>query len=211
MVGRLQIEIKTFILLSFLSVLLVDCKSPSKPTDNCLYTNANLKSGDIILRKSYGLVSEIVVIQLGDTLDISHCGIIQKTKTGNFNVIHCLSKKVSDSDGVQICSLKHFLDDSKMESVRVFRFRADTNSFIIKSAEYYLQRIIPFDEKFDAADSSAFFCSEFPIHIIKSGYHTDISEGSPKPKFSIFLNKKYFDEVRFSSVNRQELKLLPIH
>ena len=211
MVGRFQIEIKTFILLSFLSVLLVDCKSSSKPKDNCLYTTANLKSGDIILRKSYGLISEIVVIQLGDTIDISHCGIIQKTNTGEFNVIHCLSKKVSDSDGVQICSLKHFLNDSKMESVRVVRFRADTNSVISKRAEYYLEHKIPFDEKFDAADSSAFFCSEFPIQIIKTGFNTDISEGSLKPKFSIFLNKKYFDEVRFTSVNRQELKTLPIH
>ena len=98
-----------------------------------------------------------------------------------------------------------------MESVRVVRFRADTNSVISKRAEYYLEHKIPFDEKFDAADSSAFFCSEFPIQIIKTGFNTDISEGSLKPKFSIFLNKKYFDEVRFTSVNRQELKTLPIH
>jgi len=186
--------------------LLENCDFPTKTTHISSYSTVNLQNGDIILRKSYGLISEIVVAKLKDTLDISHCGIIQKDSTGKLYVIHCLSKKVSDTDGVQICTLEYFMNDSRIESVHIVRFRPDTNNIIISKAKYYLKHKTPFDELYNASDSSAFFCSEFPIHIIKSGLGIDISSGSQNPKFSIFLNKKYFDEIEFVKGNKNLIK-----
>ncbi len=99
MVGRIQIEIKHCI--AFLSLLYLagSCTSPANTTDLHLYSTDSIRSGDIILRKSYGLISDIIVMQLKDTLDVSHCGIIVKDENQNYKVIHALSKKVS-VDGV---------------------------------------------------------------------------------------------------------------
>jgi len=204
MAGRIQVKIVFFPFIISLLILLVNCSSPIKSTDKKLYNTDLLKSGDIILRKSFGLISEMVVAQLHDTLDVSHCGIIYKDSTNNFKVIHCLSKIISDVDGVQICSLEHFMEESKIETVHIFRFRSDTNALIISKAKYYLKKETPFDEKFRAGDNSAFFCSEFPISIILSEFGIDISAGSPKPKFSIFLNNMYFDEINFIKKKKTE-------
>jgi len=196
-VGRLQVKIKIFFSVFWLFFLLSDCSLPAKEANKNRYVTDYLQSGDIILRKGFGIISEIVVAQLHDTLEVSHCGIIVKNGKTDFHVIHCLSKIVSDADGVQICSLKQFMNESKIETVHIFRFRNDTNALIIKKAKYYLRKQTPFDEKFITGDSTAFFCSEFPISIIKSEFGTDISASSLKPKFSIFLNKNYFDEIEF--------------
>ena len=103
-----------------------------------MYSTDSLRSGDIILRRSYGLVSDIIVMELDDTLDVSHCGIIIKEPDSSYKVIHSLSKKVSDTDGVQICGLEQFMADSKIETVRVFRFRSDTQGKIAAQALRYL-------------------------------------------------------------------------
>lgn len=200
MACRFQTKIINFFFLPILLLLLLGCNSPkAETTESLRYNTSNLRSGDIILRKSFGLISEIVVVKLQDTIDISHCGIIYVDSKKNYQVIHSLSKKVSDADGVQICSLNHFMEDSKLESVRVVRLRIDTSNIVSNKALHYLQQKIPFDELFDIKDTSSFFCSELPIHIIKSGFSIDISQGATEPKFSIFLNPHIFKEIPFIS------------
>lgn len=179
-------------------LLFPGCNSPeAKTTESLHYSTFQLKSGDIILRKSFGLISEIVVAKLQDSIDVSHCGIIYIDSVGDFQVIHSLSKKISDTDGVQICTLEHFMEDSKLETVRVVRFKIGSTSTIASKALYYLQQRVPFDEQFNIKDTTAFFCSELPIHIIKSRLHIDIAKGTNEPKFSIFLNPYFFEEIPF--------------
>lgn len=164
-----------------------------------MYSTDSLQSGDIILRRSYGLISDIIVMNLNDTLDVSHCGIIIKEPNSGYKVIHALSKKVSDVDGVQICGLEQFMADSKIETVRVFRFRSDTQGKIAAQALRYLKQKTPFDETFDATDSTAFYCSEFPIQSIRNAYKVDVSYGAKKLKFSVFLQPDFFREIPFVS------------
>lgn len=195
MAGGKQTEITVLFILLNLLLLNGACTS-SKTTDCFYYTTDSIQSGDIILRKSYGLVSEIVVAQLADTLGISHCGIIVKDTGNVFRVIHTLSKKVSEVDGVQICDLEDFMNDSRIETVKVVRYRNNPNKIAV-SAVGYLERKVPFDEQFNSKDTTALFCSELPIQIIRTIYGIDISNGDAKPKFTIFLNEKYFDEIPF--------------
>jgi len=194
-VGRKQTKIAFFFILFNLLLLIVACTS-SKATDYFYYTTDSIQTGDIILRKSYGLISEIVVTQLHDSLNISHCGILLKDSGSVISVIHSLSKKVSDTDGVQICDLEDFLNDSHLESVKIVRYR-NNPKIIAESAVGYLNRRVPFDEEFNSKDTSAMFCSELPIHIIRSIDGVDISNGAAKPKFSIFLNENFFREIPF--------------
>lgn len=204
MVGRIQIKIKHCV--AFLSLLYLtgSCTSPANTTDLHLYNTDSIQSGDIILRKSYGLISDIIVMELNDTLDVSHCGIIIKEPDSSCKVIHSLSKKVSDTDGVQICGLERFMADSKIETVRVFRFRNDTEGKIAAQALRYLKQKVPFDETFDATDSTSLYCSELPIQSIRNVFKIDVSYGAEKPKFSIFLQSNFFREIPFVSNHLSE-------
>lgn len=169
-----------------------------------MYSTDSLRSGDIILRKSYGLISDIIVMNLNDTLDVSHCGIIIKEPDSSYKVIHALSKKVSHTDGVQICRLEQFMADSKIETVRVFRFLSDSKGEIAAQALRYLKQKTPFDETFDATDSTALYCSELPVQSIRNAYKVDVSSGEKMLKFSVFLQPDFFSEIPFVSNHLSE-------
>lgn len=197
MAGRLQTKIKRILSISVLLYFVMACKPVRDTTDLFYYHTDSIQPGDIILRKSYGLISDIITSQLKDTINISHCGIIAKNESGEFCVIHSLSKMVSDYDGMQSCSIDEFINDSRAETVKVVRFRNRKNKLIADYAQHYLKEKIPFDEDFDKNDTTAFYCSELPIHIIKNTFGTDISFDAQKPKFSLFLNPQFFNIVSF--------------
>ena len=155
-----------------------------------------IKDGDIILRMGEGWISQLICKKLNDTIHISHCGILIHSDKGDFDDIHVLSKDVSDTDGVQRCSLDQFIADSQKGSIKIVRLKTDFPHILTEKAIYYLNKKTPFDYKFNLQDSTAFFCSELPLHIIK--YHLGINlYPSPpnNPKFSIFLNKHYFIKI----------------
>ena len=197
MVGRIQIEIGRGLICIGLLFVLAHCSSPTQTTGSCMYSTDSLRSGDIILRKSYGLISDIIVMNLNDTLDVSHCGIIIKEPNSSYKVIHALSKKVSNADGVQLCGLEQFMADSKIETVRVFRFLSDSQGKITAQALRYLKQKTPFDETFDATDSTALYCSELPVQSIRNAYKVDVSSGEKMLKFSVFLQPDFFREIPF--------------
>lgn len=153
-----------------------------------------LQSGDIILRKGEGWLSEIVVHRLADTLDISHCGVIIRNDSNLF-VVHSLSKDVSDTDGVQCCTLDAFTAESIPSSIIIVRYKNDPQNDMTTQTLHYLRIHKPFDRHFDLNDSSAFFCSELPLHILKYKLHADIPPSFPYPKFSYFLTPHSFDTI----------------
>lgn len=197
MAGRIQIKITSFVIFASLLFLVASCNVPAKTTDLFFYTTDSVKSGDIILRKSYGLISDLIVAQLNDTLDISHCGIIIKDSSGTFKVIHSLSDKVSDVDGVQVCELDNFMKDSQLKTVRVVRYKNADSHKIALMAQDYLRRKVPFDDDFNSKDTTTLFCSELPVLIIRNCFGPDISNGAEKPEFSMFLQTNYFREIDF--------------
>ena len=145
MAGRLQTKIKRILSISVLLYFVMACKPVRDTTDLFYYHTDSIQPGDIILRKSYGLISDIITSQLKDTINISHCGIIAKNESGEFCVIHSLSKMVSDYDGMQSCSIDEFINDSRPETVKVVRFRNRKNKLIADYAQHYLKEKIPFD------------------------------------------------------------------
>lgn len=176
---------------------MVACKAPENAADLYFYDSDSLRSGDIILRKSYGLLSDIIVARLHDTVDISHCGILVKEADSSFCVIHALAKSVSEADGVQKCSLKKFMADSRPETVKVVRFKNDSDKRIAGKALYYLAKKVKFDNNFNLKDTTAFYCSELPYHILKQEFDFSVSDESHLLKFSVFFNPQFFSIVPF--------------
>lgn len=151
-----------------------------------------LQDGDILLRHGYGLVSDMIVEQLGEKYDISHCAIVCKDDSG-CRVIHSVSSSLSDIDGVQSQDLKTFINESQFNSVIAVRYKPKTNkplSAISHEAKYFLSRHIPFDNAFNINDSSEFYCTELPYRVILNEYGDDILVGK---------NDQHKDHLRFDT------------
>lgn len=176
------------------------CK-PAVSTDHFVFSADSLQSGDIVLRRGYGLVSDLIVARLKDSVALSHCGILSIDSTGAIQVIHSLSKSVSEFDGMQSCRLEEFIQDARPESLLAVRHTELDGRLIEKLAIDYLQQEIPFDHSFNTNDSSAFFCSELPIHIIYRLSGTYLYSGNQIPPFSVFLNPKQFNRIRFTAID----------
>lgn len=153
-----------------------------------------IQEGDIILRMGEGWLSQFICKHLHDTIRVSHCGILVKSEA-DWKVIHVLSKEVSDTDGVQSCPLDQFTAESEKGSIRIARLKQGSAKVLAGKARYYLNRKIPFDHQFDWKDSTAFFCSELPLHILKYHMGINLYPQSGNPRFSVFLDKQHFEEV----------------
>ncbi|MEI6509264.1 MAG: YiiX/YebB-like N1pC/P60 family cysteine hydrolase [Bacteroidota bacterium] len=161
-----------------------------------------IQDGDIILRHGYGLVSDLIVEQLKETYDLSHCAIVCKEDT-NYMIIHSVSSSLSNVDGVQSQDLKSFINDSQYNSVVVIRYKPKINkpaSEIARKAKYYLQKQIPFDNAFNINDSSQFYCTELLWKVILNEYGDDILAGKNNQrkdhlKFDTFLDTTKFEII----------------
>jgi len=127
-----------------------------------------LIAGDIILRRGDGPLS----YHLSNTTKeaFTHCGIIVKTDSV-WQVIHSLGGQTSkqEIDGVQISTLKHFIDYAADSLLYICRpiFVDSANIKVTERAKYYLSQKIPFDHGFSALTPDDFYCSELLYHIFK--------------------------------------------
>lgn len=160
-----------------------------------------LKDGDIILRRGFGMVSDLIVTTMDEEYDISHCAIIVKDNK-HFKVIHTVSQSLSEFDGVQSQPLSRFISDSKVNSIIVVRLKGISDSAISQRAKYFLSKKIPFDHDFDINDSSKLYCTELIWKVIKDSYNIDVFENQLKDKdkknqyrFSALMDTNRFDII----------------
>ena len=133
-----------------------------------------LQEGDIILRRGYGLFSDMIADMLNNKkYDVTHSGILHK-KRNEWYVIHSLSSDVSNTDGVQEQPLKNFLQYSMPEKLLVVRPNNITpaqGTQVVKRAQYYLQAKIPFDHIGTIDEPSQLYCTELIYQILDNDLH----------------------------------------
>ena len=158
----------------------------------------NTIGGDIVLRMGRGFVSHTICTILSDTVQFSHCGIVVR-QNDSLYVVHSVSEELSEHDGVQATSLHHFVYESVPGSLAFVRYKTELDSLgdlMRQKALYYLANPKPFDYDFDLNDSTAFFCSELPLHILKHHLNVDLCVPLGNyPKFSLFLDTIHFKRV----------------
>lgn len=159
---------------------------------------ALLRPGDIIMRQGFGMVSDMISNTLDEDYRISHCGIVAHDSVGKLRVIHSVSSSLSDWDGVQDVNMKGFFLESKQNSLIVVRFR-DTNDVplaeLANTAQSYLDRRVPFDEKFDITEQETMYCSEMIWSAILETYGFDIypdKTSAVATKFTPFFDTTHF-------------------
>ena len=111
---------------------------------------SQLKAGDIICRKGFGLVSNLIAGFASEGSSISHCGILV-AQSGEFMVLQSLSPSLSGKDGVHLSSLFNFIGLSRKGSVKVFRLHQPEALVrkLIAASDSISTVKIPFDQEFD--------------------------------------------------------------
>lgn len=134
-----------------------------------------LRTGDIVMRRGEGMVSDGIAKILAEPFDITHCGVVLEEQ-GKLYVVHALQDKDRDIDGIIAQGLDQFVAESRLGSIIVVRYKTneDHTPNLVKRIHYYLKQDIPFDLGFDAADPSAFYCSELVQHLYLETYGTDV-------------------------------------
>lgn len=75
---------------------------------HCDFTG--LETGDIILKRGFGKVSNLITHYMNEKIPISHCGIIVCAKDSTY-IVHSVAKSYARRDGVQTILLNDFLKD----------------------------------------------------------------------------------------------------
>jgi hypothetical protein len=169
----------------------------------------SLHDGDIILRHGFGIVSDMIGETMNEKYNISHCAVVCKPSPDSIVIIHAVSSSLSDFDGVQTCEINKFMQESKSNSIMVVRYKPKINkdlSFISKRANYYLQKQVPFDDKFDIVDHSKIYCSELPYLIFKEEYNDDIFNAENKDLSTHRRFAAFWDTTRFSIIINHQLR-----
>ncbi|CAN5340324.1 YiiX/YebB-like N1pC/P60 family cysteine hydrolase [soil metagenome] len=168
-----------------------------------------LFTGDIIMRRGDGMVSDKIATMLQEPFDVTHCGLILYEKDKLW-VVHTLQDKQRDLDGIFAQDLDQFVSESRPGSIIVVRYVTpeDKSAQLIERMHYYMKQNIPFDLGFDAADPSKFYCNELLQHIYQETYGVDIFPIKLKLPTTDLLKYTYlFDTAAFQPIINHHLQL----
>ena len=160
-----------------------------------------LRSGDIVLRRGFGVVSSTIANSLNEEFPVSHCGIVAIDKKGRIFVYHTVSASLSDFDGMQRNTIAQFCHESVANTLLVVRFRHNGEkplSDLAKMAHDYYEKKVPFDNAFDINDNSKMYCSEMVWCAMKEAFGYDIYPDKSRAevvKFSPFFDTNNFQRI----------------
>lgn len=164
-----------------------------------------LQPGDIICRRGFGMVSELVASFASENGEISHCGILIKKPT-EWLVVHSTSQAVSEREGLQRTSLHQFMAHSRRGSIKVFRLKTNPENKLTfaRKTDSISQLSIPFDNQFDLQDASELYCTELLQVLLKqAGVEIQLDyrmfEERPVLTFHAFGDTSLFESVLFST------------
>lgn len=161
-----------------------------------------LRTGDIVMRRGEGMVSDGIAKMLAEPFDITHCGVILEEQDKLW-VVHALQDHERDVDGIFAQGLDQFVAESRPGSIIVVRYKTneDRTPQLIERIHYYMDQDIPFDLGFDAADSTSFYCSELVQHLYLETYNTDVFPITLSMPTTDLLKYTYlFDTIAFQPI-----------
>ncbi|SDD92501.1 YiiX/YebB-like N1pC/P60 family cysteine hydrolase [Riemerella columbipharyngis] len=164
---------------------------------------SKLKDGDVILRRGYGYISNIIAQNLNNgSYDVTHSGILYR-KQNQWYVIHSLSSDVSPIDGVQEQLLSDFLEYSQPDKILVVSAPNITNtqrSQIVERAKYYLRKKIPFDHSGKYDDASQLYCTELVWQIFDNDLHIAKTPKENSERKKIFYSMKGLYDPKYFEI-----------
>ncbi len=160
-----------------------------------------IQSGDIILKRGKGSLSNMIVKKLAEKVPLSHCGILIRDKDSLY-VIHSVAKELTGIDGVQRVDFDTFLKDCVKGCLYVVRYRGDRDKQeqVAEMARNYLSRQVPFDYEINYQDSAKVNCSELVYQALLRSSGKDLFKRIKiQDKYPIAFNS-LLDTARFEII-----------
>lgn len=165
LINKYYLIIFLIIIISLFSLKLVffDDKDISEgliQEDLSLLDTLLFESGDIILRRGTSLVSSFIARSFPGSHEMSHCGILV-FDNGAWQVIHSISGRISDTDGIRIEQARSFMASALRNKVILIKpkFPIDRD-LVTQFAWKYLELKPTFDHDFNLEDRDKLYCSE---------------------------------------------------
>lgn len=148
---------------------------------------AQLQSGDLLYRFGNGLYSTYFRGVSQTDSRFSHVGIaVRLPKQDELYVVHAEADDYTGQGGVRLDRLSDFLKDANDRAAYRLNCADGIRQNIADRALGYQRRAVPFDLAFDAADTTAFYCTELVMHCVNAAI------GHPLIQPRTQLNGKHF-------------------
>jgi hypothetical protein len=162
---------------------------------------AKLQTGDVLLRRGFGIVSEFIANYLGETYPITHCGMLIVQSPDSILVLHTQSD--NEQNGILYQSLPEFVRQSQEGTLAAVRLKVSTAQKMQMLAEFERLRRkgVRFDMGFDDADTTEMYCAELKKYVFKQVTGVDILPdratrmGIDVIRMSNFFNPQYFEPL----------------
>lgn len=136
--------------------------SHSQPRQSMNVTGERLAPGDIVFRRTDGLLGTIV-LETDRASEFSHVGIVVSVEPTAM-VVHADPSPDADGAGrVMLVSLEEFLSGADASAFAVYRLRQRDSSAALRAAAWALvqaRRGVPFDGALNLNDTTAVYCTE---------------------------------------------------
>jgi len=155
-----------------------------------------LQSGDLIYRFGNGLYSAYFRSVSQTDRRFSHVGIAVRTTAGGpLYVVHAEADDYTGQGGVRLDRLTDFLKEAGDRAAYRLNCGEAIRRDIANRALDYRRRAVPFDLAFDAADTTAFYCTELVSHCVNA------ATGCPLIQPRTQLNGKQFIAIDDTYLN----------
>ena len=152
---------------------------------SCKFPSIQLKDGDIILRRGYGVDSTISTNFSQGEKRYSHVGLIRQTDKGIF-VIHVVEDKETSLNGLYIESLDDFLDKVSIWAIYRYDFSQKSTKKMMNYIDELKEKNITVDIEFNLDDDGKMYCSEFIYKVINRTTEKELINAG-----KIFMGKKF--------------------
>lgn len=156
---------------------------------------ANLEEGDVLLRCGEGFVSSLIAEFSG--CGVSHCGVVVRDGEG-WQVIHSISGRISDRDGIRANSVEEFVSQARPGSIYHLKPRLEVNrGAIVRRCYYHLKLQAAFDHDFNLQEDNRLYCSELVRSAYLHGGMPDLFSYRSLAGKKILDMKSFFDPQLF--------------
>jgi len=125
-----------------------------------------LQAGDIILKCGKGHISNLILQVLDEPIPLSHCAILIE-RNDSLRILHSVSSKVAQKDGVQLGDLPKFLSDLREGTFYALRHKDSSTAQQIGTIGLKsLNNPAPFDDDYNHHDTTELYCSELVRNVL---------------------------------------------
>ncbi len=159
-----------------------------------------LQSGDILLRRGYGMISDYIAEVLDEIYPITHCGLVLVSKD-SVQILHTVLN--DNINGMFVEDLMSYCQQSKEGTMIAVRPKIDSADRVkvVNRCKQLLSINIPFDMAFDDRNKDKYYCVEFLRDVYQEVLGVDLlNRRCTKDGIDVLRMDNFMDTTKFECI-----------